>query len=67
MTGDRFNSSANGERDRPDRTSRRPADWSRAPQISLNRSTVRPPDVFGGTPKTAGETPAIPMQSEVRA
>jgi hypothetical protein len=55
MTKPRVNSSKYGDRDRPGRPSRRPADWFRAPRISPKHSHVLPP-------KTAGETPAIPGQ-----
>ena len=63
----RANSPANGERDRPGRTSRRPADWFRAPRISSSNLMSSRPGVFGGTPKTAGETPALPVNPEVRS
>jgi len=49
-----------GERDRPGRSSRRPADWLSAPRNSPNGASSCGSNVFGGTPKTAGETPALP-------
>ena len=53
-----------GERDRPGRPSRRPADWSDAPWATPDGALVRRANVFGGTPKTAGETPALPRATE---
>jgi len=43
-----------GERDRPGRSRRRPADGP------LNDADTGTPKIFGGTPKTAGGTPALP-------
>jgi hypothetical protein len=63
----RANSRANGDRDRLGRTSRRLADWFRAPRISPRNLMSSRPGVFGGTPKTAGETPALPGKPEVHA
>ena len=47
------------ERDRPGRSRRRPADGFEASERSPNCAQVRRVRVFGGTPKTAGETPAL--------
>jgi hypothetical protein len=49
-----------GERDRPGRTSRRPADWQR----TQNGDVFGHGDVFGETPNTATETVALPMSIE---
>ena len=52
-----------GERDRPGRSRRRPADGFDAPKASPNFASVVYRDVLGGTPKTAGETPALPTRN----
>ena len=49
-----------GKRDRPGRSGRRPADRSHVHQSPPNCALVKRRDVFGGMPKTAGETPALP-------
>ena len=49
-----------GERDRLGRTSRRPADWSGGAQSHTKWCAGFGAYVFGGTPKTAGETPRAP-------
>src|SRR6266705_6756334 len=48
-----------GERDRPGRSSRRPADCCWGAAIVPNRSPCSRQIVFGQRPKTAGETPAL--------
>ena len=50
----------NGERDRPGRTRRRPADGFAAMPSAKNKNPTLRQEVFGGTPKTAGGTPALP-------
>ncbi|HEY2953513.1 MAG TPA: hypothetical protein VGK40_13065, partial [Verrucomicrobiae bacterium] len=59
----RNNTVKNGERNRPGRTSRRPADWFEAPATSPDSARVRRGKVFGETPKTAGATPALPKST----
>src|SRR2546426_1029786 len=58
------NSIGIGERDRPGRPGRRPADWLDAPQASPYGVRVRRRNVFGGTPKTATGTVALPGPTE---
>jgi signal transduction histidine kinase len=53
-----------GERDRPGRSGWRPADWLAAANDESTSEPPGPQNVFGEAPKTAGETPALPMSTE---
>src|SRR5437667_10887419 len=58
----------NGERNRPGRRSRRPADCCWRAFVTPNRSPCSRQNVFGQRPKTAGETPGeTPALPEVIA
>lgn len=52
-----------GERDRPGRSARRLAEWPSGTNTELDGPLVARTNVFGGTPKTAGETPALPAHA----
>jgi len=49
-----------GERDRPGRSHRRPADGTYAPEVNAVSEVLRPLGLVGGTPTRARETHAIP-------
>src|SRR5580692_3581993 len=63
MSVSRNCSVANGERDRPGRTSRRPADCTAHTDEQPLGVSSHAPDAFGETPKAAGGTPALPTPS----
>jgi hypothetical protein len=58
------NSKETGERDRPGRSSRRPADWLAGGQRLFKRLTLLADAVSGQRPETAGGTPALPKPNE---